>query len=299
MKATTLTFLLLASLGLVPQLGAQPVAAPVQMARSFEHRITSAAVGDSFVIRVRIPESYEQSTGRFPVAYVLDADIWFGLATDIADNLPAHGETPEVVVVGIAHGGTVDNWWQKRARDFLPACRRTAPPPDLPLAGGAEKFQEFLAAELFPFIEGHYRVLPDNRTLVGFSGGGTFAAHTLFTRPELFHRYVIIAPSLWWDEEQIFATEELYHSRNAKLSAIVFCAIGDSDDPATSLPRWQRFNKLVAGRQYEGLRWTSHVCPDETHLSTFPTAFTRGLKVVYAAATTTASARATEPVRGD
>ncbi len=267
--------------GATPDPGSPAPTAMVKIARSVEHRIDSADVNDRFVIQVRLPESYGNGTARYPVLYVLDTDIWFGLAADITDNLAGMKETPEVIVVGIAYGGTIDDWWQKRARDYLPACRNAAVPAKLPLAGGAANFQRFLATKLLPFIEGQYRVQADNRALVGFSHGGLFAVHTLFTRPELFQRHVIIAPSLGWDQEQIFETEENFHRGRRRLAATVFLAWGELDGGTAGQARWARFDRLLADRHYEGLRLVSHVYPDETHLSVFPGAFARGLKVIY------------------
>lgn len=253
----------------------------VRLTRSREHRIESKAVGDEYVVRVRLPGSYEKGDARYPVVYVLDADVWFGVASDIADNLPSAKETPEVIVVGIAYGKTIDDWWQKRARDFLTPSTRDPVPKDIPLAGGAMKFQEFFAGELIPFIESNYRTQPNDRSLVGFSYGGVFAVHTLFTRPELFQRYIIISPSLGWDKDQLFDTEAQYFGRSQKLRATVFLSTGDKEGGAKALDRWNRIRELIESRHYEGLRFVSQIFPDETHLSNFAVSYTHGLKAVF------------------
>jgi len=38
------------------------------------------------------------------------------------------------------------------------------------------------------------------KTIIGESLGGLLATEILFTKPSLFNKYIIISPSLWWDE---------------------------------------------------------------------------------------------------
>jgi len=260
-----------------------PAAPPVIIPRSAEHRITSAAIGDDFVIQVRVPASYETSTASFPVLYVLDSDKAFGMTADMAAWLTWAKEIPELIVVGISYGGTEQVWWQKRSRDYTPTPDRGKLWGDWPLAGGAAKFQAFLARELFPLIASRYRVRADDRTLVGISFGGLFGAHTLFTQPKLFQRYVIIAPALIWDEKRIWECEAEFRAQHTALPAIVFTAVGDLDNAAQIVAPWRELNHLIEGRNYEGLRWVAQVFPDETHLSVYPAAVSRGLKIVFAA----------------
>jgi uncharacterized protein len=258
--------------------------ASVQLTRSHEHRITSKAVGDDFVIQVRLPEKYDAANPeRYPVLYVLDADYWFGTASEIATFLAMVKEAPPVIVVGIAYGGSRKDWWQKRARDYTPKVRYPETTAKFPLAGAADKFQQFLSTELFPFIEQNYAVRADDRALVGLSFGGTFAVQILFTRAELFQRYIILAPALEWDKKQLFETEAAFRAKNLPLPVSVFFAIGDKDGTAPDfVENWREFDERIKGRGYEKLRWISHLFPDETHVSVYPVALTRGLKVVYA-----------------
>lgn len=254
---------------------------PVTVARSIEHRVASAAVSDTFLIQVRLPASYISSPVTYPVLYVLDADKSFGLVADSTDWLAWAKEIPEVIVVGIAYGRGQDDWWQKRSRDYTPTKDRSKLWGEWPLAGGAERFQEFLARELFPFVERHYRARADDRAIVGLSFGGLFGAFSLFTRPSLFQKYILISPAFAWDEKRLWEYEAQYRSKASRLSAVVFSAVGDRDENAIVDP-WREFTRLVEGRRYEGLRWVSFAFPDETHISVLSGAVARGLKLIYA-----------------
>ncbi len=273
---------------LLPAVRAAEPAAPLTLTRAFTHRLTSSAVGDTFVIQVRLPEKYEPATKRYPVLYVLDGDFWFGAASDIATYLTMVDESPAMIVVGIAYGGTRDDWWQKRARDYVPAPLHSPPPKEFPLAGGAERFQQFLATELFTFVEQNYAARPDDRTLVGLSFGGTFATYTLFTRPELFQGYIILAPGLGGDKRRFFEMETAFHAAHPRLPATVFFAIGDQDKPGM-VGNWRKFDEQVIAHHYEDLRWTSLLLPAETHISVYPVGLTRGLKTIHPPATPAAA----------
>jgi predicted alpha/beta superfamily hydrolase len=248
--------------------------------RSAQHALKSAAVGDTFIVQVRVPASYAEGERRFPVLYVLDGDKCFGLAADTAEWLAWAKEAPELIVVGIGYGEGSD-WWQKRSRDLSPTKDASRLWGEWPLAGGAARFQDFLASELFPFIEENYRAQPQDRAVAGMSFGGLFGAFTLFTRPTLFQRYILIAPAFVWDNRRLWQYEAEYQARSKTLSATVFCAVGEEDDAAVVGP-FGEFGRLVEGRQYAGLRWSTAVFPDETHVSVLPGALSRGIRRVYA-----------------
>ena len=255
-------------------------ALPVTVVRSAQYRLESVSVGDAFVIQVRMPESYANSKKQYPVLYVLDGDKCFGLAADIADWLAWAKEAPEIIVVGIAYGQGLDDWWQKRSRDFTPTKDASKLWGEWPLAGGAAKFQEFLADELFPFIENHYRARPDDRAIAGISLGGLFGAFNLFTRPSLFNRYILISPAFVWDNRRLWQYEAAYQAKSKALSATVFSAVGDEDDPTIVTP-WDEFNRLLDGRHYAGLRWLVRRYPGESHVSVLPGALSRGIRSIY------------------
>jgi len=67
--------------------------------------------------------------------------------------------------------------------------------PTLEGEHGGQRFTQFLAEELIPFIDARYRTQPF-RCLIGHSQGGSFATYVLATRPETFRFYLAIDPPL-------------------------------------------------------------------------------------------------------
>jgi hypothetical protein len=70
------------------------------------------------------------------------------------------------------------------------------------------------------------------------------------------------------------------------LCATVFLSAGALEaiyEPAFAamLSNVARLTELLASREYPGLKLTSHIFHDETHLSVIPATFSRGLRTVF------------------
>jgi predicted alpha/beta superfamily hydrolase len=101
---------------------------------------------------------------------------------------------PESIVVGI---GNVD-----RKRDFTYPSQNKLDQKEFPTSGQSEKFINFLEKELQPFVDSTYRIT-ELKTIIGQSLGGLLTTEILFKKPELFDNYIIVSPSLWWDDEKL------------------------------------------------------------------------------------------------
>ncbi|WMX12851.1 alpha/beta hydrolase-fold protein [Aureispira sp. CCB-E] len=163
--------------------------------------VESAILGENRVLNIYLPNGYsKESSKTYPVIYLLDGSIdedfihiaglvQFGSFSWI--NL-----LPETIVVGI---GNVD-----RKRDFTYPTNNEKDKKDFPTTGGSEKFIRFIAKELQPFIAKEYAI-NDTKTLIGQSLGGLLATEILFKQPNLFDNYIIVSPSLWWDDQSLLS----------------------------------------------------------------------------------------------
>lgn len=147
-------------------------------------------VAGRYRISVSLPATYDTGEARFPVVYVLDGDWYFGLAASTARLLEAVQELPPLIVVAIGYGGSITDQRARRIREFTPE-----PVAALDGSGDGGTFLATLQRELLPAIESRYRTNGD-RTLVGHSLGGLFAAYAMTTAPGLFQRVVIGSPAL-------------------------------------------------------------------------------------------------------
>lgn len=161
--------------------------------------VTSNILEEDRVINIYLPNGYNPLANKtYPVIYLLDGStdedfihvsglVQFGSFSWI--NM-----IPETIVIGIGN--------EDRQRDFTYPTENKQDQKDMPTAGGSEKFIKFLELELFPIIKQHYKINKTS-TLVGQSLGGLLACEILFKNPELFENYIIVSPSLWWDDESI------------------------------------------------------------------------------------------------
>jgi predicted alpha/beta superfamily hydrolase len=232
--------------------------------------VYSEIVADSFLILVSVPDDYNISRKSYPVLYVLDGDIAFGMAAGIARYLQIGDKIPELIVVGIGYGVIGKAGAEKRLRDY-------GPEQD----GDAERFLDFINSELIPDINSKYRTEPDDHTISGYSLGGLFALYALFTKPESFSRYIVGSPYLVWDDYSIFRYEESDSEKIGDLDLAIFISVGSEE---STEKRYEPIDSLVTNIQkknHPGLLVETKVFQGSTRLTGPPEVLTHGLISVF------------------
>ncbi|PTX62740.1 hypothetical protein C8N46_102140 [Kordia periserrulae] len=161
--------------------------------------ISSKILNQERILNIYLPESYAKETAAtYPVIYLLDGSLNEDFIHIV--GLVQFGSfswiqmVPESIVVGISN---ID-----RKHDFTFPTKNEQDKKDFPTTGGSEKFIQFIEKELQPFITKNYRTTT-TKTLIGQSLGGLLATEILFTQSELFDNYIIVSPSLWWNDESL------------------------------------------------------------------------------------------------
>lgn len=179
--------------------------------------VFSEILKEGRTLNIYLPQGYTDSEKKYPVIYLLDGSsdedfihiaglVQFGSFSWI--NM-----LPESIVVGIAN---VD-----RKRDFTFPTQNEQDKKEFPTTGGSEKFIQFLEKELQPYIQENYKV-NDEKTIIGQSLGGLLATEILFKKPELFNNYIIVSPSMWWDQESLLSLTPQMPSSEKK----IYIAVG-------------------------------------------------------------------------
>ena len=179
--------------------------------RMMENKIKSLCIGEkielqseilneSRTINVYLPNGYSKDSLKiYPVIYLLDGSIEEDFIH--ISGLVQFGSfswinmIPESIVVGISN---VD-----RKRDYTFPTNNSEHKKKFPTSGQSESFINFIEKELQPLIEKQYRT-DSNKTIIGQSLGGLLATEILFKKPDLFDNYIIISPSLWWNDKSLF-----------------------------------------------------------------------------------------------
>jgi predicted alpha/beta superfamily hydrolase len=156
----------------------------------------SAQLGETRVLNIYLPDGYDTATAKFPVIYLLDgsANEDFIHIVGLVQFLNMIQVLPATIVVGVAN---VD-----RRRDFTFPTKVQKDLAAYPTTGGSARFIAFVEKELQPYVEHHYRVSAQ-KTIIGQSLGGLLATEILLKKPALFTNYIIVSPSLWWNNESL------------------------------------------------------------------------------------------------
>lgn len=159
----------------------------------------SEILDENRLLNVYLPDGYHpDSLKKYPVMYVLDGSLhedFLHIAGIVQyQSYPWINATPASIVVGISN---VD-----RKRDFTFPTSIEKDKQDFPTTGGSQKFIQFIEEELQPLIATTFHV-SEQKTIVGQSLGGLLASEILLTKPELFTHYLIVSPSIWWDNQSL------------------------------------------------------------------------------------------------
>lgn len=158
----------------------------------------SNLLDESRKIWVYVPENFknERKEKKYPVLFLLDGPVHFYAVTGMIRQLSSISGInllPEMIVVALPN--------TNRSRDLTPTH------VDIDFfsgdsisyeSGGGDKFLDFIAVELIPYIEKNYPA-STYRTFIGHSFGGLCVINALIKKPHLFDNYIAIDPSLWWD----------------------------------------------------------------------------------------------------
>jgi len=262
-------------------------APPFVVERTEVRKLTSRANGVAYKLYVSLPHGYGEKGKTFPVVYLLDPDYSFLIARNVTDHLSERKDLEELILVGIAYDTpkAANGAWQfepyhrNRTRDYTPKFSPTGGygPEMQKVSGGGPKFRAFIEQELIPFIDSHYATVRGDRTLVGHSYGGLFAAWNLITAPPLFQRYIIVSPSLWYADRWIFG---LPYPKS--LNARVYLGVGSSEANSAHgmVDDLRQFAQKLRG--IDGVALAATDLDGETHNSVFPRALSNGLRFVFA-----------------
>jgi enterochelin esterase-like enzyme len=158
-----------------------------------EFEIDSHVLGAKRTATMYTPANYTGKDKPLPLVLQFDAESYI---TDVAaitmlDNMIAQKAIPPVIVAFLHSQGT-------RNDDLQPNA----------------KFQQFIGAELVPWIRERYRVSKDPKLNVvsGSSFGGLAAGYTAFVHPEIFGNVLSQSGSFWWSPTY---TQDVTPSPNA------------------------------------------------------------------------------------
>ncbi|HEX8351121.1 MAG TPA: alpha/beta hydrolase-fold protein [Hymenobacter sp.] len=195
-------------------------------------KLQSTILGEKRTLNIYLPEGYSaKDTTRYPVVYLLDGsadeDFIHVVGLYYYNNFPWINRVPKSIIVGIAN---VD-----RKRDLTYATSIVEDQKRYPTAGHSDKFIGFLEKELQPFIAKKYKTSA-SKTIIGQSLAGLLATEVLFTKPTLFNQYIIISPSLWWDNGSLLRRQPAILQESFQQKTNIYVGVGKEGLGPSAVP---------------------------------------------------------------
>jgi predicted alpha/beta superfamily hydrolase len=162
-------------------------------------RIISEAFEIPQLIKTRriaalLPHDYETSGKHYPVLYLQDGQNLFddyapfgswGVDKQLA--LMAERGIHELIIIAIDHAE------EERIKEFTPSYRTRLG------VGQGKKYVSFLAETLKPYVDKHFRTLPEREHtgIGGSSMGGLISIYAGLMYPQIYSKLMVFSPSLW------------------------------------------------------------------------------------------------------
>lgn len=188
-------------------------------------------------ISALLPHDYEASTKRYPVLYLQDGQNLFddyapfgNWAIDKKLAQLSERGLGDIIVIAIDHAEA------DRVKEFTPSVGGNLG------KGQGKKYVRFLADTLKPYVDKHFRTLPQriHTGIGGSSMGGLISIYAGLMYPEVYGRLLIFSPSLWAAPNIHFHAinfQEVHDTR-------VYIYGGESESD-TMVPNIKQFKKAV------------------------------------------------------
>jgi predicted alpha/beta superfamily hydrolase len=242
--------------------------------------IQSIELAEKRILNIYLPDGYNpKDTIKYPVIYLLDgsADEDFVHIVGLVqyNSFEWINQVPKSIVVGIA---TVD-----RRRDFTFPTTIQVDKKKYPTTGQSDKFISFIEKELQPFIQTKYKT---NKTIIVQSLGGLLATELLLKKTTLFNTYIIISPSLWWDNGSLLKLNSNLLAENFNQSTAIYIGVGKEGLTPTEIPRVMEVDANVLAEKIKGTK-SKHIkvyfdyLPQENHATIMHQAVSNSFRFLY------------------
>lgn len=261
--------------------------------------LPQAANGVKYRLFVRPPLRKPAPESQASSFYFFDALRNFTPAAAMSYNYEFFNYIPAAYFIGIGYTNEADGITKEsnRTRDYTPTSFKPPndqhflanSPQDWKGSGGAAAFFEVIQDLIIPFIESKYNVGKTDRVLIGKSTSGLGALYGALAKPELFNRYLVVSPAIWWDDwlkprHQRAVMELAASTKTQKMGreTRIYLAVGQAEERLRLVTDMYVLADTLRQRQDKNLKIALEVLPGEQHESVFPSAFMRGIVALYA-----------------
>ncbi|MBC5839755.1 alpha/beta hydrolase [Flavobacterium muglaense] len=244
--------------------------------------IDSKILSEKRILNIYLPEGYNQNdTIKYPVTYLLDGsadeDFIHVVGLFQFNNFSWINRVPKSIVVGIAN---ID-----RRRDFTYPTTIEEDKKRDPTSGKSANFISFIETELQPFIEKKYKT-NNSKTLIGQSAGGLLATEILIKKSKLFNKYIIISPSLWWDNCSLLNVESPIYQESFKEKIDIYIGVGKEGLAPTEIPHVMEvdanlLSEKLKNTKCKNIKVSFDYLPEEDHATITHQAIFNAMRILY------------------
>ncbi len=246
------------------------------------------ANGELYNLIITLPPDLKPEK-EYKILYYLDAwwlkDLVSGCyRIKSLSNKTLANNMDELILVGISSTGNEQAWNKQRLMDFTPSKSNLnyvynygGVQLNKSTTGGAEAFLQFFKHQIINAVEGDYKVDPSTRGFLGHSFGGLVGFYSYVNHSDLFSNYILVAPSIWWNDSEIFQDKE---SIKSKRDVNMFIAMGTAEHPMLVKPMAVLIEELKQEKNNK-LKMTYKSYENADHQSVLPQSIYDGIELLY------------------
>jgi predicted alpha/beta superfamily hydrolase len=242
----------------------------------------STELAEKRILNIYLPEGYNpKDSTKYPVVYLLDGsadeDFIHVVGLYQFNSFEWINRVPKSIIVGIAN--------TDRKRDFTYPTTVAADLKKSPTTGKSDKFINFIEEELQPYIEKKYKTNSE-RTIIGESLGGLLATEIVLKKPNLFNRYIIISPSLWWDNGSLLTLKSEILEKTFSDKIEIYIGVGKEGLAPTEVPHVMEVDANVLAERLKNSASKSlsvyfDYLPKEDHATISHQAIYNAIRLIY------------------
>jgi predicted alpha/beta superfamily hydrolase len=198
-----------------------------------EFTLQSLANEAVYDIRVGLPANFNTWGEKYATIYLLDGKEIFGFVANRCQEIADQYALKNVLVVSIGYG-------KDRSIDYTPTKVSS-------VTGGAPQFLNFIETQLIPILEQDYHAdtTRDSRVILGHSYGGLFGAYVFCVNNKVFGNYIMLSPSLWFDNYVPLIMEKDNRVKNKSSRQLIFMGIGQNEETDRMLAPFNTFYQTL------------------------------------------------------
>lgn len=211
---------------------------------------------------IYLPPNYDNTSKKYPVIYMHDAQNLFDAATSYAGEWEVDETLNKLyektgkgfIVVGIENGG------EERLNEYTPWENKKYG------GGKGAIYVDFIVKTLKPYIDDQYRTKKQQKHtgLMGSSLGGLISYYGGLQYPKTFGKIGALSTSFWYSENVVDFTQEKGNLKNVKLFLLVGGKEGDDTDKDT-----QKMEKLLLKTGFKPKNLKTKINPEGKHNEAF------------------------------